>query len=270
MNAETTRANQESHAAWNTNARFWDERMGEGNDFVDVLEWPAIERLLELRPGERVLDAACGNGLTSRRMAAAGAQVTAFDFAEEMIAAAQRHADAHPDGITYCVLDASDEEALLKLGVGSFDAILCNMALMDMAEIRPLMRAAAQLLKPGGRFVYTLLHPCFNGGGITQSAELCENEGSPRTVYSVKITRYLTPTIEHGAALRDQPQKQLYFFRSLQELFGAAFAAGLVVDGLEEPSFPPDHLVGRNPLAWSGKFSEIPPVLAVRLRRGRE
>ncbi len=64
--------NAEARRAWQANAAFWDERMGEGNDFVNLLVWPAAEPLLALRPGERVLDVACGNGLTSRRMAAAG------------------------------------------------------------------------------------------------------------------------------------------------------------------------------------------------------
>jgi len=50
------RANEVTRAAWNQNAAFWNERMGEGNDFVEVLIWPATEWLLELRPGERVLD----------------------------------------------------------------------------------------------------------------------------------------------------------------------------------------------------------------------
>ena len=63
-------ANEETRQAWNENAAFWDQRMGEGNDFVEVLVWPATERLLDLKVGERVLDIACGNGLTSRRLAA--------------------------------------------------------------------------------------------------------------------------------------------------------------------------------------------------------
>ena len=45
-----------NQAAWNANAAFWDERMGDaGNDFVNVLIWPPTERLLDLLPGQSVL-----------------------------------------------------------------------------------------------------------------------------------------------------------------------------------------------------------------------
>ena len=87
---DLAQANEESRRAWDENAAFWDERMGEGNDFVEVLSWPPTERMLALEAGERVLDIACGNGLTSRRMAAMGAEVVATDFSEEMIAHARR------------------------------------------------------------------------------------------------------------------------------------------------------------------------------------
>jgi SAM-dependent methyltransferase len=36
---------------------------------------------------------------------------------------------------------------------------------MDMAQIDPLFRALARLVRPGGRFVFVLCHPCFNQGG---------------------------------------------------------------------------------------------------------
>jgi len=64
------KANDETRSAWNTNAPFWDEKMGEGNDFVNILQWPSILRLLDPQPGQRFLDIATGNGLTSRRLAA--------------------------------------------------------------------------------------------------------------------------------------------------------------------------------------------------------
>ena len=262
-------ANEETREAWNENAAFWDERMGEGNDFVELLIWPATERLLAPEPGERVLDIACGNGLTSRRLAAMGAEVVAFDFAEEMIAQARQRTTRHTDRIAYSVLDATDEAALLSLGQGQFDAALCNMALFDMAEIGPLMSALARLLRPGGRFVFSVIHPCFNNAHVTQVAEMEDRGGDLVTVYSVKVHGYMTPSIAPGVAIVGQPKPQLYFHRPLQVLLGTGFEAGFVLDGLEERAFPPEHSPGKNPLSWSGKFSEIPPVLVARLRLPR-
>ena len=72
------KANQETRDVWDINAAYWDEYMGEGNDFVELLCWPAIERLLDVSEGSRILDIACGNGLTSRRLAKLGFEVEAF------------------------------------------------------------------------------------------------------------------------------------------------------------------------------------------------
>jgi SAM-dependent methyltransferase len=259
-------ANEETRQAWDENAAFWDERMGEGNDFVEVLTWPPTARMLDLKAGERVLDIACGNGLTSRRLAAMGAEVMAVDFSEEMIAHARRRTTDYADRLTFEVLDATDESALLALGEGRFDAALCAMALFDMAEIDPLMRALRRLLRPAGRFVFSVLHPCFNNSHIVQMAEMEDRDGDIVTVYSVKVSGYLTPGVARGAAIGGQPKPQLYFHRPLQVLLGAGFQAGFVVDDLEERAFPADHPSGRSPLAWGGNFCEIPPVMVVRMR----
>ena len=259
-------ANEETRRAWDENAAFWDERMGEGNDFVEVLTWPPTERMLALTPGEQVLDIACGNGLTSRRMAAMGAEVVGVDFSEEMIAHARRRTTESAHRLRYEMLDATDESALLALGEGQFDAALCAMALFDMAEIDPLMRSLRRLLRPGGRFVFSVLHPCFNNAHMVQMAEMEDRGGEVVTIYSVKVYGYMTPSVERGAAIAGQPKPQLYFHRPLQVLLGAGFKAGLVLDDLEERAFPPDHPPGRSPLAWGGNFSEIPPVLVARLR----
>src|SRR5512136_1370287 len=108
------RANEQTRQAWNSNAAFWDEKMGEGNDFFHILQWPAILRLLDPQPGQRILDIATGNGLTARRLASLGVEVTAFDFSAELIKLARERTS--PDlPVTYHVIDATDQSALLSI-----------------------------------------------------------------------------------------------------------------------------------------------------------
>lgn len=267
---DLVQAHEETHEAWERNAAYWDERMGEGNDFVDLLIWPATRRLLTLAPGEWVLDAACGNGLYARRLAALGAEVVAFDFSTALIERARSRAstvpDAERDRVRYLVLDATDETALLSLGEHAFDAAVCQMALFDMAEIRPLARALTRLLKPGGRFIFSVMHPCFNNPASSHVAEQVDQEGEIVTTYAVKIFDYLSSALHRGAAIRGQPQPQVYFHRPLQVLLGAFFDAGFAMDALEEPAFSPNVPSGRKGLSWGGNFSEIPPVLLARMR----
>ncbi|GEM_PF-7070028 len=73
---------------WDENADWWDRHSGDdGLEFQRTIIVPITERLLALRPGEVVLDLACGNGIYSRKMADAGAHVVAVDFSERLIRA---------------------------------------------------------------------------------------------------------------------------------------------------------------------------------------
>ena len=47
----------------------------------------------------------------------------------------------------------------------SFDLVVCNMALMDIKDYAAAIREAARVLKPGGEFVFSILHPCFITAG---------------------------------------------------------------------------------------------------------
>ena len=154
-NVDIRRSNDETRDVWDANASFWDAKMGEGNDFVNLLEWPAIQQLLDPKPGQFILDIATGNGLTARRLSALGACVTAFDFSPALIKIARSRTDSSAS-ISYQVLDATDETSLLTLGQEVFDSALCNMALFDMADIEPLFHVLPKILKPAAVFVFTL------------------------------------------------------------------------------------------------------------------
>jgi len=258
--------NNQTREAWNATAQVWDEKMGdEGNDFHQFLVRPAIEKILQLQPGQRILDIGCGNGLTCRRLASLGAKITGIDFASEMINNARKRTTANQELIEYQVLDATDEAALLKLGENSFDAAVSAMALMDMAEIEPLFRALIKLIRPGGCFIFAVMHPCFNSMHSSMGAELIENEREFYTEYFVKVKSYLKPTQTRGLALENQPQPHTYFHRPLHLLLNTAFKNGFVLDALEEPAFPHELADKNSGLNWK-RFSEIPPVIVARLR----
>jgi 2-polyprenyl-3-methyl-5-hydroxy-6-metoxy-1,4-benzoquinol methylase len=254
-----------SRDAWDANAEIWDARMGdEGNDFFNLLCWPSLAALLDIQPGRRYLDIACGNGLTSRRLAALGAQVTAFDFSSNLIAKAK--ARENPGSrIDYRLVDATDEQQLLTLGENNFDAAMSNMALFDMANIEILFQTLPRLLKPNGIFVFSLMHPCFNNSSSVHMMEESD-QGEIRTVYSVKVSRYMTPYHAKGLALRNQPKPQMYFERPLHYYLNIGFQNGFVLDGFEERAFPPEG-PQTSPLGWGSKFSEIPPAVVVRFRK---
>jgi 2-polyprenyl-3-methyl-5-hydroxy-6-metoxy-1,4-benzoquinol methylase len=254
---------QETHDFWNQNAAFWDKFTGEGTSWHIELIDPAVDRLLKLQPGEQVLDVACGNGNFARRAAQMGAYVTACDFSEVFLERAKARTTGHAERIDYRLIDATNQEQLLSLGTRRFDAAYCGMALQDMPSIDPLLSALSQLLKSDGRFVFSVMHPCFNAAGVKMMIEEEDREGEITTVYSVKVSRYLGFSPRKGLGIIGQPTPQYYFDRPLSILFTACFRAGLVLTGLEEPAFAEAHR-SSSPLGWSGKFKEIPPVLVAR------
>jgi SAM-dependent methyltransferase len=245
---------------WNANSQFWDIKMGEGNEFHKSLIEPVQLKLLNINQGERILDLACGNGQFARKMAVLGAYVTATDFAENMIEIAK--AKSSP-GIQYEIVDITLEADLEKLAGNSYDKIVCTMALMDVPDIKPLANYLSKLLKAGGVFVFSTIHPCFNSG---KSVMVHENGyiGSDLTdTYSIKTSDYLVERTNLGVAMIGQPEVQHYFHRPLGILLGSFFDAGMVLDALVEPSFT--HLEQRDKL-FTNVFRNIPPALICRLR----
>lgn len=261
-------AHEASRRAWEANAVFWDDYMGtKGNDFVNTLIWPHTVRLLNIQQDDRVLDVACGNGLYALRLADLGARVVGFDFSAALIDRAKEHSAGREAQIAYHVIDATDLDAMLALGEGVFDAAVCNMALFDMSDIDPLAEAVGRLVRQGGRFVFSVMHPCFNGMQTTFVNETADDGTDIATRHYLKLSSYLTPFIANGLALRRQPVPQPYFHRPLEALLDPFFRAGFAINALEEAAFPPGHEPDK--MGWSGNYSEFPPVLIVRLSNNR-
>ena len=251
---------------WDNIAEWWDTTIGDGNAFQDYLIEPSQERLLDLKPGERVLDIACGAGRFTRRMASKDVSIFAFDLSENFIDLAKKRTTEKADQIEYRVLNATDKAAMLELGKHEFDAAVCTMAIMDMSSITPMISALRDLLKPRGRFVFSIVHPAFNSGTARLIAEEVYRDGDLHAETGIKLTEYSSPFMHQGIGIPGQSEPQHFFHRPISLLFNTFFSFGFILDGIEEPTMPEKLADTRiSPLNWV-KLPQIPPVLVARMK----
>jgi ubiquinone/menaquinone biosynthesis C-methylase UbiE len=120
---------------------------------------PILTELIGDVAGQDVLSLACGQGQDARLLARLGATVTGVDISGEMLRHARRHEAAEPRGVTYLQGDVQDLAALAN---GSFDGVVCHMALMDIPDLAATIRSVGRVLTDGGWFVFSIVHPCYH------------------------------------------------------------------------------------------------------------
>ncbi len=120
------------------------------------IEWSqrlALGSWLEVEPGTRVLDAGCGVGRWSRRLASRGAEVTGVDLSAAMVAEAGKRAVA--EGLGGRCRFVVGDLATLALGE-TFRLVVGVTVLQHILDPRRVARALARLrahLDPDGRLV---------------------------------------------------------------------------------------------------------------------
>lgn len=128
--------------------------------FVPAIGRPVAADLVEaadLRPGERVLDVACGTGIVARLAAervGPGGAVEGLDPNPGMLGVARAVA---PDGASVAWHEAPAEQ--MPLDDGSFDVVLCGMGLQFFSDRTAGLREMRRVLAPDGRLAANLPGP---------------------------------------------------------------------------------------------------------------
>jgi SAM-dependent methyltransferase len=111
--------------------------------------------------GQSILDIACGHGRVTRGLARHGAQVVAVDLSVALLDRAAAVEDTAPLGIRYVQANVADPELLPG---EIFDAAVSSFGLSDIDNLDGMVANVHRLLRPGGTFAFSILHPCFAGG----------------------------------------------------------------------------------------------------------
>jgi SAM-dependent methyltransferase len=232
--------------------------MGERGDLWHraILD-PALLRVVGPVRGLRILDLGCGNGYLTRRWARAkAAESVGVDSSSASLAFARRRERRQRSGARFVRQEGA---RLDRFESGRFDLVVAHMSLMDIEDARGTIREAARVLRPGGRLVFSINHPCFEVD--LDSAWQVERRGYETTVYR-KVSRYRTERavrVPWKVSERETAYTRGYH-RPLPTYFRYLRESGLAVVRLEEP-FPLPEAVRKSD---QGRFlTEIPLHLLV-------
>ena len=180
------------------NREYWDElaEVYQAETVIaldDIHYGPLIpgERALGLLPGDwhgrRCLELGCGAGQNSIALARRGAHCTAIDVAAQQLRRGQALAQQAGVAVDFV---CGDLNALPLLPGARFDLVHSAFGLPFVAAPGEIVRRAADALLPGGRLVFSMLHPLF-------AAEWLEIEGEGCGAF---VTDYFAPRRDERAA----------------------------------------------------------------------
>jgi SAM-dependent methyltransferase len=216
-----------------------------------------------LGPGVRVIDLGCGPGLYVSRLARTGAQVTGVDFSPRSIEYARERAQREGLDVDYRLGDylALDIESGYDLAT----MIMCDYCALSPAQRGRLLRRVAELLKPGGRFLFDVYSLAYFETWDEMAAygeRLMDGFWSAEPYFGFQNTfKYDDEKVVLERYLIVERERQTEYFNwfqhySLESLSTEVESAGLIVEDVHgdvagepfDPSLPEFAMVVRTPL----------------------
>lgn len=136
-------------------AHWWDEH-GEMRTLhqINPLRIGYIKEKIQLA-GKNIIDIGCGGGILSEQLAAEGATVTGIDMNVSLIDVANLHLLETGRKVHYHV---STAETFAAEHAGQYDLVTCLEMLEHVPDPLSVIKACAQLVKPGGHVFFSTLN----------------------------------------------------------------------------------------------------------------
>lgn len=205
------------------------------DNYNDLLEQPAMAKLLPNMQGKKVLDLGCGSGINCVDFIRRGASlVVGADISEKMLCLAkEKSAD---ERIKYLRMDMSDISALPY----SFDMVYSSLAFHYVEDFGKLCSDICSLLNPGGRLLFSQEHPLTTA---TINGEGHYNKDEYGVKVSYTFSDYGKSGLRKGTWFVDDVEK---YHRTMGEIITTIAKAGLIIREVVEP-LPEPWVVEKNP-----------------------
>ncbi len=253
------------NTSWGGVSGWYDELLTkqEGTYQKDLI-LPNLLRLLAPKPGEAVLDLACGQGFFSREIEKTGAKVIGADIAKELIAIAERNMQEDirrstpQKPVKPVEFHVAPSDKLTFCPTASVDKVIIILALQNIENIAGTLEECNRVLKINGKLIIVLNHPAFRipkhsswqwdadgGSGAGQGeakADMLARGAAPRPHSGKQFRRvdaYMSEIRERiemnpGEGRASSKKFTVSFHRPLQVYFKAFAKAGFAVSRLEE------------------------------------
>ena len=130
------------------------------NALMEVEHQTVLALLPDVR-GLTALDAGCGSGRYLKALIDRGARTIGMDLSAAMLERARESTTRI----------ARADLLALPFDAMSIDLVVCGLALGDVAEIELALTEIARVLRPGGRVVYSVVHPAGEAAGWSRTFE---------------------------------------------------------------------------------------------------
>ncbi len=256
-----TTKNHDPTTSWDDVADWYDGWMGQqGGEYHRQVVIPALLHLLDPEMGETVLDIGAGQGVLAPYLQEAGMDYLGLEASPKLVRRARKR---HRLG-QFVQGDARALPAVEGIEKARFDTAVFLLSIQDMDPLDVVLHNAAWALKPGGRLVILMTHPCFR---IPRQSGWGWDE--QRKLRFRRIDRYLTALrVPLKSSRRGKGCVTKSFHRPLQAYINGLADCGLLVDRVQEiPVKDVAQLANGRLKADQRASTEIPLFLGIRARK---
>jgi len=219
-------------AIWNQLSEYWNNNFGEKDILKHEIFDPIIIDVVKKNKPRLVLDAGCGEGYLSRKIAPLVNRLVAVDMSKKMIRIAQRKSAGFPN-INYRIGNC---RRMAFLREETIDCIIGQMLLNNVVDFKGLLREFNRISKKGAPILLSFLHPCFT---IPQGSFWSKREMS----YIKIITDYFSEGLKE---FHLNEKKILNYHRTISTVFNGIIESGFIIKKVVEPKAT-NNLIKHNP-----------------------